>query len=410
MQFRRKEFKYDTKTKKCVACDKSVETCPTFGATYKCPDGYVGNSNSTECSSVYTITYHLNGGVNNQDNPSKYTDENLPINLKQPTKDGYNFVGWCTDAELTDCSYDVTIDSGANEEYWAKWEFDCPANKYIDGLMGLERAWFDLNGDGAQSLDECISTQFTLTEETYMLFEVCMIRAICAEEPELAPMVFDMSCEDEEVEAMLSQFPACDYDTAGISYMTCRYNADTYNAAGKRYTDCSTLVNVRNHGDLLDVSLPFFTNRNDVVSAYAGVFSAELKAKCIDSSAENPYSNPDDNYWDDYFGQDISSLISQIDAETITGSQAFGTLQSVEVCACKTVEVSVLSAPMCLIDFGHKTQKALSVKGSNGNVYYINLTAANPSEPTQLSSGHTLRIIAKSGVYEATDVIATSGE
>ena len=82
----------------------------------------------------------------------------------------------------------------------------------------------------------------------------------------------------------------------------------------------------------------------------------------------------------------------------------------VKDCSCTTKTVSVLSAPICLIGSGHEPQKALSVKGSNGNVYYINLTAANPSEPTQLSSGHTLRIIAKSGVYEATDVIATSGE
>ena len=59
----RKEFKYDTGAKKCVACDKSVETCPTFGAIYKCPDDYAGNSNSTECIRAYTITYHLNGGV-----------------------------------------------------------------------------------------------------------------------------------------------------------------------------------------------------------------------------------------------------------------------------------------------------------------------------------------------------------
>ena len=76
---------------------------------------------------------------------------------------------------------------------------------------------------------------------------------------------------------------------------------------------------------------------------------------------------------------------------------------------CLTKEVTIMGAPMCLVDFEHKTHKALSVKGSNGSVYYINLTQKEPlSEPTQLSSGHTLRIIAKSGVYEATDVIATS--
>ena len=79
----------------------------------------------------------------------------------------------------------------------------------------------------------------------------------------------------------------------------------------------------------------------------------------------------------------------------------------IQDCSCTTDYVSVLSAPMCLIEV--KPTYALPVKGSNGSVYYINLTQKEPlSEPTQLSSGHTLRIIAKSGVYEATDVIATS--
>ena len=42
----------------------------------------------------YTITYDLDDGVNNKDNPTKYTIETDTITLKDPTKDGYNFMGW----------------------------------------------------------------------------------------------------------------------------------------------------------------------------------------------------------------------------------------------------------------------------------------------------------------------------
>ena len=41
----------------------------------------------------YKITYNLNGGVNNRDNPSTY-DVLYGISLNNPTKDGYVFDGW----------------------------------------------------------------------------------------------------------------------------------------------------------------------------------------------------------------------------------------------------------------------------------------------------------------------------
>ncbi|GHT67642.1 hypothetical protein FACS189452_05740 [Bacteroidia bacterium] len=42
----------------------------------------------------YTITYDLDGGTNNVNNPATYTIESATITLQDPTKDGYTFVGW----------------------------------------------------------------------------------------------------------------------------------------------------------------------------------------------------------------------------------------------------------------------------------------------------------------------------
>lgn len=42
----------------------------------------------------YQITYDLDGGINNPDNPSEYCSSDLPIELKAPTKEGYEFVKW----------------------------------------------------------------------------------------------------------------------------------------------------------------------------------------------------------------------------------------------------------------------------------------------------------------------------
>jgi len=43
---------------------------------------------------VYDITYHLDGGINNVDNPATYTIESAAITLQDPTKTGYVFAGW----------------------------------------------------------------------------------------------------------------------------------------------------------------------------------------------------------------------------------------------------------------------------------------------------------------------------
>ena len=58
----------------------------------------------------YSISYNLNGGINNDLNPSSYNVETPDILLENPTKTYYDFVSW------TDSSYNVvaTIESGSH--------------------------------------------------------------------------------------------------------------------------------------------------------------------------------------------------------------------------------------------------------------------------------------------------------
>lgn len=44
--------------------------------------------------STHQISYNLNGGVNNQANPSSYTVGTAPVKLQNPVKNGYTFVEW----------------------------------------------------------------------------------------------------------------------------------------------------------------------------------------------------------------------------------------------------------------------------------------------------------------------------
>lgn len=42
----------------------------------------------------FTVTYNLNGGTNNSSNPTSYTIDSIGLTLGEPTRTGYDFLGW----------------------------------------------------------------------------------------------------------------------------------------------------------------------------------------------------------------------------------------------------------------------------------------------------------------------------
>jgi len=66
----------------------------------------------------YNINYQLDGGVNAEANPATYTvlDE---VTLAEPTKEGYNFLGWYLDNELVT---KIALGTTGDVEVIAKWE------------------------------------------------------------------------------------------------------------------------------------------------------------------------------------------------------------------------------------------------------------------------------------------------
>ena len=47
---------------------------------------------------AYTITYNLNGGVNHPDNPTSYVSDTSKLELKEPSREGFAFLGWYIDS------------------------------------------------------------------------------------------------------------------------------------------------------------------------------------------------------------------------------------------------------------------------------------------------------------------------
>ena len=72
---------------------------------------------------TYTITYNSNGGTNNGSNPSNYDVEDTDITLLNPTKLGYNFLGWYETSNFSGLQTTVIDTARAtNITLYAKWE------------------------------------------------------------------------------------------------------------------------------------------------------------------------------------------------------------------------------------------------------------------------------------------------
>ncbi len=69
----------------------------------------------------YTIKYQLNGGKNHKNNPSSYTKASASITLKNPTRTGYQFLGWYKDSKYKNKITSIPKGSTGNLTLYAKW-------------------------------------------------------------------------------------------------------------------------------------------------------------------------------------------------------------------------------------------------------------------------------------------------
>ena len=67
----------------------------------------------------YHVSYVLNGGSNNKDNPVSYFNQN--ISLKNPTRSKYAFSGWYTDSSFKNKVTGITQANKSDLTLYAKW-------------------------------------------------------------------------------------------------------------------------------------------------------------------------------------------------------------------------------------------------------------------------------------------------
>ena len=120
-----------TEEKVTVEAGKSA-TAPAL----KQVDGYTVAWDNTDLSNIsaditvtavktpveYTISYELNGGTNSADNVDSYTIESATVLLSNPSRSGYKFLGWYSDAEFTTKVEEIAAGSKGNKSLYANWE------------------------------------------------------------------------------------------------------------------------------------------------------------------------------------------------------------------------------------------------------------------------------------------------
>lgn len=71
--------------------------------------------------SDFAIEYVLNGGINSSENPAGYNTLNTPLELKAPTKAGYEFAGWYADEACTVEAGTIAEGTLGDVKVYAKW-------------------------------------------------------------------------------------------------------------------------------------------------------------------------------------------------------------------------------------------------------------------------------------------------
>ena len=108
----------------------------------------------------YAITYDLQGGTNASSNLDEYTIESEDISFSDPTKSGYSFDGWYSDADYSDEVDGIASGSTGDMSLYAKWS----ANKNNLSVTSSDESMGSVSVSGEGYTDEEITVTATPAE------------------------------------------------------------------------------------------------------------------------------------------------------------------------------------------------------------------------------------------------------
>lgn len=139
------------------------------------PVSYLG-TNSTATS--YKIKYVLNGGTNNLQNPGNYF--RTAVALKEPTRKGYNFLGWYADSKFTNKITSIKKTAAKNYTLYARWERVSVGKTTITAFksdsVGLRVYFSDVSDSDGYQLAYAPEKTFDSTKYSYATRNARLIR------------------------------------------------------------------------------------------------------------------------------------------------------------------------------------------------------------------------------------------
>ena len=104
----------------------------------------------------YSITYELDGGVNSDDNPATYK-LSAGTELHEPTKEGYVFLGWYSDPELTVPVYSIKRGTMGDITLYAAWEVSKVGTSLTFGVSGTVKSVYMSINSGTTYIDGTVT-------------------------------------------------------------------------------------------------------------------------------------------------------------------------------------------------------------------------------------------------------------
>ncbi len=116
---------------------------------------------------TYTITYNANGGSGQPANQTKNCGANITLSSQKPTRKGYTFLRWSTNAAGTGTTYNpgATYTANAGVTLYAIWAANCSSTKLSCGNWGNWGTCSKKCGTGTQSRTRTCNNVSTYTGE-----------------------------------------------------------------------------------------------------------------------------------------------------------------------------------------------------------------------------------------------------
>ena len=114
-------------------------------------------------NNIYNITYKLNGGTLAQGSPVTYTTDAI-VTLKNPTKQGYLFTGWYTDAKCTEDNKITKLEKGSAGDKtlyagWKEYSYTIHFAPNHATVSGMQESMTDCAYSKKVTLPKCVYTR-----------------------------------------------------------------------------------------------------------------------------------------------------------------------------------------------------------------------------------------------------------